>query len=120
VADGWEGFRVIDVSTPSSPVQVGSHYLSGAGYGVAFSGGYCYVAAWSGGLVVFDVTTPSSPVDVGTHLSPGVADAVAVSVGSVFVAERNAGLGVFRDCLVLFADDFETSDTSRWSSTSPD
>ena len=46
VADGLQGLRVIDVSTPSAPVEVGFVDTSGAAYGVAVAGGYAYVADW--------------------------------------------------------------------------
>ena len=60
------GLRVIDVSTPSAPVEVGTHrHAPGSSYGIAVSGGYAYVADGDGGLRVIDVSTPSAPVEVG-------------------------------------------------------
>ena len=76
-------FRVIDVSTPTAPVEVGSLGL-GPAYGVDLSGSYVYVAtsgAWfsSGTLTVIDVATASSPVVVGMLELPGDASGVAVA-----------------------------------------
>ena len=37
---------MIDVSTPSAPVEVGFVDTPGSAFGVAVSGGYAYVAGW--------------------------------------------------------------------------
>ena len=81
VADHGGGIRVIDVSTPSAPVEVGSTDAGYAG-GVAVAGSYAYVAAGLPlGLRVIDVSTPSTPVMVGFFDTPGWARDVAVSGG---------------------------------------
>jgi hypothetical protein len=61
VADNWAGLRVIDVSNPSSPREVGFYDTPGYAYGVAVSGTYAYVADVWEGLRVIDVSNPSSP-----------------------------------------------------------
>ncbi len=58
------------------------------------------------------------PVDVGFFDTPGWAEAVAAASGYVYLADQNYGLAVFNDCL-LFADGFESGDTSAWSATVP-
>ena len=52
VADGSGGLRVVDVSDPASPREVGSYGTPLYAYGVAVSGAYAYVADGSGGLVI--------------------------------------------------------------------
>ena len=66
VADG-SGLRVIDVSTPTSPIEVGFVDTPGDAEGVAVSGSYAYVSDTlpSSGLRVIDVSTPASPIEVG-------------------------------------------------------
>ena len=56
---------MIDVSTPSAPVEVGFVDTPDLALGVAVSGSYAYVADGCDGLRVIDVSTPSSPVEVG-------------------------------------------------------
>jgi len=57
--------RVINVSDPTNPVEVG-HYdgLTNA-LDVAVSGSYAYVVDGTNGLWVFNISTPASPVQVG-------------------------------------------------------
>jgi hypothetical protein len=81
------GLRVIDVSLPSAPVEVGFYHTPGIARGVAAgsaalrdgtAGGYVYVAAGEAGLRVVDVSTPLAPVEVGFYDTPGWAWGVAV------------------------------------------
>ena len=66
------GLRVIDVSTPSAPVEVGFVETPGGAVGVAVAGGYAYVA--DGGpraCACSTCATPSAPVEVGFVDTPG-------------------------------------------------
>src|SRR4030042_1454371 len=51
VADDGGGLRVISVSTPSAPVEVGYYDTPGYAYGVAVAGGHSHagVGRWCGG-----------------------------------------------------------------------
>ena len=53
VADREGGLRVVDVSNPAAPVEVGFHDTPGEAYSVAESGGYVHLADGSAGLAVF-------------------------------------------------------------------
>jgi PKD repeat protein len=75
VAAGAAGLRVLSVSDPAHPVEVG--HADGPAFDVAVSGTYVYVA--SGGLTIYDVTNPASPVQVGSW-------GTASSAGRVVVA----------------------------------
>ena len=66
MADGYSGLRVIDVSDPAHPTEVGS-WDTGTGRRVAVSGTYAYVAAGGGGLRVIDVSDPAHPTEVGSY-----------------------------------------------------
>jgi hypothetical protein len=94
VADGYAGLRVIDVSNPSSPREVGFYDTPGYASGVAVSGTYAYVADRGAGLRVIDVSNPSSPREVGFYDTPGGAWGVAVSGTYAYVAAYDAGLRV--------------------------
>ena len=59
VADRNQGLRVVDVSTPTQPAQVGFYAPLGYARDVAVAGGYAYVAADSQGLQVIDVSNPA-------------------------------------------------------------
>ena len=95
VVDDENGLRVIDVSTPSSPSEVGSVSTPvGGAYGVAVGGGYAYVANQSKGLRVVDVDPPSSPAEVGFIDAPDNSLDVEVSGGYAYVAQYNDGIRV--------------------------
>ena len=86
-ANGEAGLRVIDVSAPSAPVEVGFVDTQGGARDVAVSGGHAYVADSWAGLLVIDVSTPSAPVEVGALLSTArSARSVALSDGYAFVS----------------------------------
>ena len=118
VADADSGLRVIDVSTPSMPVEVGFVDTPGQARGVAVSGSYAYVADRDAGLRVIDVSTPSMPVAVGLLVTPGWSEGVVTASGYVYLADQSDGLAVFLEC-GLFSDGFESGDTSAWSATVP-
>jgi hypothetical protein len=66
VADGTSGLRILDVSNPAIPVEVGALDLpTGASQGVAVVGSRAYLADSTAGLRIVDVTTPSAPSLLG-------------------------------------------------------
>jgi hypothetical protein len=93
---GGDVFRVIDVSNPSAPVEVGFIDLPGAYWDVAVEGAYAYVGSFSSpfGLGVIDVTWPTAPAEVGFVPTPDSALGVAVSQGFAYVANGMGGLRV--------------------------
>ena len=60
----WDGgFRIIDVSNPSAPVQISVYYAPGVTAGVALKGNYVYLANSYGtnyteGVSVLDISDP--------------------------------------------------------------
>ncbi|MBK8129623.1 MAG: hypothetical protein IPK53_12235 [bacterium] len=73
------GLRIVDISDPANPQEVGFYDTPGEARGVAVSGSYAYVADGNSGLRVIDVTNPSLPLSVGFYDTPGYARCVAVS-----------------------------------------
>ncbi|WP_448605243.1 LVIVD repeat-containing protein [Thermoflexus hugenholtzii] len=94
VADG--GLRVIDVSNPAAPREVGFYDTLGWALGVAVSGSYAYVADGNKGLRVIDVSNPAAPREVGVYDTPGGAEDVAVSGSYAYVADGSGGLVILR------------------------
>lgn len=102
VAHSNDGLRIVDVSDPSKPREVGfcvistppreAGTISTPAYGVDVVGGYAYVAAGLGGLRVIDVSDPSNPQEVGfcTFLaSQGLAEGIHVAGNHAYVAGRS-------------------------------
>lgn len=69
---GWHwGIRVLDISNPATPIEVGAYQTPGAAEAVYVAGHYAYVAAQTAGLRVIDVSDPAAPVEVGAYETGG-------------------------------------------------
>lgn len=55
------GLRIIDVSNPASPVQVGADTTLPSPWDVDVVGNYAYIADADSGLIILDVSNPASP-----------------------------------------------------------
>jgi hypothetical protein len=77
VAAGYAGLRVIDLTEPSAPQEVGAFLTQSYTTGVAVQGHYAYIVTGqqspeARGLYVIDVTDPRNPVQAGYfYLNPG-------------------------------------------------
>ncbi|MFO1458325.1 MAG: hypothetical protein U1G08_02880 [Verrucomicrobiota bacterium] len=89
-----EGLLVLDVSTPSAPVLLGSVALGGDAVNLYAVGTTVYVAQQSTGLRVVDASNPSAPVVVGTFNTSGLAQKVWVSGSIAYVADGPSGIHV--------------------------
>jgi len=88
LADVSAGLRVMDMTTPSSPVEVMVVDLHGerSAVHVQALGQYAY-AAGPRGLSVFDLSTPSAPVEVGFVGTAAYPDQVEVVGHHVYVVD---------------------------------
>jgi hypothetical protein len=91
---GDEGtvLRVIDVSIPAKPTQVGAQF--GGARNVTVSGSYAYVAAGGSGVRVVDVADPTDPAEVGSFDEAHCAQDVAVLGGRAYIADGCNGIWV--------------------------
>ncbi len=87
VGTAGSGFKVLDVSDPSQPVEVGTYSTNAEFSDVKVIGNYAYAAAGYLGLLVFDITDPAHPAEVGYHRSSGAADKLAVWGCNAYLAE---------------------------------
>ncbi len=100
IANGDGGLRVIDISNPANPTEVGAQDLQQNALDVAVSGRYAYVATdggagfGPGSLRVIDISNPAAPVEQGFSITPGSARGVAVAGSYAYVAEGYSGLRV--------------------------
>lgn len=87
--------RIIDVSDPESPQQVGifgelDQYI----YGITYHEGYVYLAAITK-LIIVDVSDPENPTEAGWYLPANYSVfSVQVRPPIAFVAQSN-GLGIY-------------------------
>ncbi len=95
VATGEGGLRIVDVSQPFSPVEVG--HLDGMAASVAVAGGFAYVTGGASGsgpsLSVVDISVPPHPTPVGSWSVEGESGAVAVLGSHAYVGVSTPGSG---------------------------
>jgi hypothetical protein len=116
-----DGFRVIDVSTPTAPVEVGFVAMPSFVPGeITVARGLAWVACWEGGLRVMDLKDPLSPVEVGSFVPPEMINYVDLGSDYAVAAAYQSAFLVLEQCeLPVFADGFESGNTSQWSLTVP-
>ena len=93
VADS-PGLRILDVSDPASPVEVGFCDLGGV-RDVKVVGSLAYMAAYNSGLRIVDVSDPTSPVEIGACDSTDRAVGIDVVGDLAYVAHNWQGIQIF-------------------------
>ena len=92
VADYEGGLRIIDISQPAAPREIGYNDTSGHTESVVITGPLAYIADYEGGLRIIDVSRPQHPEPVATFDTPGWARDVTLQDSVVYIADREAGL----------------------------
>jgi hypothetical protein len=82
------GLRVVNISNPKEPKEVGGCRIQGDAKDVVVAGGYAFVAAEEGGLRVLDLARPASPKEVGSCRTRGEALAVIVTGKLAYVTDQ--------------------------------
>jgi len=93
VADWDYGLRIIDVSNPAAPIQVGYYVILGNPTVVQVVGTLAYVSDFSG-LRIIDVSNPAAPVQRGYCYTPGSAYGVQIVGTLAYVADGSYGLRI--------------------------
>jgi hypothetical protein len=103
VAAGYAGLRVIDLTQPSAPQEVGAFLTRSYTTGVAAQGHYAYIVTGQEtperGVYIIDVSDPRNPVQAGYfYLDPGgtvygAGHAIRVSGNYAYVANE-WGIGI--------------------------
>ena len=87
------GFRIADVSNPSSPV-LASLDTPGFATAIAIDGTTAYVADGSSGVQIIDVTDSESPLIRGGLDTPGLAKGISLDGDYAYIADYEAGLQI--------------------------
>ncbi|MCI0692687.1 T9SS type A sorting domain-containing protein [candidate division KSB1 bacterium] len=93
---GGDSLRIIDVSNPANPRQVGSFNttLFISVLDVEVRGNFAYLVSYFDGLHIIDVSNPTSPKEVGFFDTPGSAAEVKVIENLAYVADGPNGLRI--------------------------
>ena len=89
-----DGLRIIDISDPYDPVELGTYPATGVVRSVDVSGNYAYIGDSSAGIVVVDVSDPVNPTFVGSVSPLGLRQAIDVEGNNAYVASGFGGLRV--------------------------
>jgi len=88
--------HTVDLSTPSSPVDLGTIALPDAAPDLTRSGELLFVAGDAGGVLVYDLAVPTAPAEITTYPVPDVTDLEVVgdvlAVASFQVGGVDGGL----------------------------
>ena len=128
---GGHTFTVYDVSTPSSPVALGSHTFPQEIWGFRLTADRAYVGANFSGLGILDISGPGAPVLLSQHKTLGQAKIGATASGKVGiidhmegfvlvdVADETAPVGIGSFFLDGYARDVVTDGTLAYATDSP-
>jgi len=99
LADGDCGLRIMDISNPCAPFEVGHFFTDGCATGITIGNPdenhgslYAYIADGNAGIVVVDVHKPSCPREVGRYDTPGYARDIKIYGDYIFVADSEGGI----------------------------
>ncbi|MFC1975808.1 LVIVD repeat-containing protein [Chloroflexota bacterium] len=94
MASGKNGLRVIDISDPVVPLDVGFFHTPDAVSDVAVSGNYIFVSVVDQTLRVLDNSNPTELLEIGRYHAPDEILDVKVSDNHVYLATGDSGLRV--------------------------
>jgi hypothetical protein len=94
VADALGGLRVVDVTTPSAPLEVARYESKGVLFGLVISGNIAALAEGSEGLRLVDIADPTDPKSIGRFDTPGQARDIAVIGKVAYLADAAGGLQI--------------------------
>jgi hypothetical protein len=86
--------RVMDVSIPTSPVEIGAVDTQSSAQRMALAGDILYFAGEAGGMGVINVSDPMSPKQVGALDTPDIATDVEAAGSVALIADQDSGLRV--------------------------
>jgi hypothetical protein len=95
VADGSAGLRMVNVSVPSSPCEVGYYDPPfGISQAIEKNGDYLYLADGSVGVRIFHLTDPVTVESLSVYDTPGVAKDISFESNLLFIADGIQGVRI--------------------------
>ncbi len=85
-------FRILDISNPANPSELGRIDSHGQAYEVEVDGNIAYVANGSSGVLAIDVSDPSNLSLIGEFNTPGFSYKLHKAGNMLYVADADAGL----------------------------
>lgn len=100
VADEELGVKILDISNPAAPQQVGQYVFDSnnpsenLAFNVTLSGSLAYVAYGGSGVQILNISNPANPVRVGGLTTSDLAYNIALAGNYAYVATANRGLSI--------------------------
>ncbi len=94
LADITKGFKILDISDPTTPFEVGAYQTLGRAYGEAVHENYAYVTDSRNGLTILDISDPANLVEIGSISTQGFPWEVSVYGNLAYLVERWDGLTI--------------------------
>jgi len=93
IAEEFTGLRIVDISEPSTPQEIGSYYFGDTqNFAVAVLGNYAYLAAgFYEGLRIIDISDSFHPFETGFINTIGCAADVAVNGSRAYITDVMGG-----------------------------
>ncbi len=85
VTTGMTGLKILDVSDPLNPFEIGNCDTEGDYYVIEIAGDYAYIGNYDVGLQIVDISNPNNPFEVSLHSINGEPNNVAVSGDYAYV-----------------------------------
>ncbi len=82
-----KGLRIINVSNPKVPNEIGFYDTPGWAYDLVLTGSTAFIADFHRGLRVINVANPNAPIEVGFYDTPGFALGVDLIGDYAYVAD---------------------------------
>jgi len=85
------GMRIIDISNPSTPLEIGHYSPSNPVKDLDISGNYAYLALQNGGIDVVDITNPATPQFFNNYNSfdnPNTVNRIAIFGQNAYVGNK--------------------------------
>ncbi len=93
VADSYT-VRILDVTNPTTPTELGSIDTPGEAIDVEYSGTHVYVAESDDGMEVYDVASTANPVLVGYFRNSGSTNGLSAPSNGIILAATGVNLQV--------------------------
>lgn len=92
--DQAQSLRIIKVSVPSSPYEIGFYNTPGTVFDIFVVAKLAYVADGNAGLRILDISDPALPKEVGSFDTPESAQGIQIVGNLAYVADGNGGLRI--------------------------
>ncbi len=94
ISVGEYGFRVIDISDISNPVEIADFKIPGKARGIFIKDNYAFIAYDTSGLRILDISSPGNPSPVGTLPSNDISMDVTVSGNYAYLSDHQGGIRI--------------------------